>query len=96
MFDGTAQRLLAEENQPVEIFHFQGTEESFEVGIQIRTAWRQNHGLHAHACERRAEQGAELRVPVHEEIPLATEKTIFEMGEFAHGSSDLRCSGCAV
>ena len=49
--------------------------------IQIWASCWQKHGLHALGLQDRLERRTKLAVPIHEHVPLAEEKTIFDIGQ---------------
>ena len=77
----TAQRLLAEEDHPVEALRFDGTYESLGPFGPIRRSRREANGLGAGIPQQRAERRRERGVAVHEAEPLFAEEAIDRIGE---------------
>ena len=79
--NGISQRLLAEEDQPVETLFLQRSVKAFQVGVQVRAPRRQEHSLYALGLQDRTERRTKLAIAVHEHVTFADQESVFGIGQ---------------
>ena len=80
---GSTQRGLTEEDDPVQGFLFDASHKSLEMSVQIGTLWRQSHSVHTLALQDVSESRTKLVITVHDQVLLAIQEAVFEVGQFA-------------
>ena len=99
--DCVSQHVLTEEDHSGEALGFQGSEESFQMCVQVRRTRWQAQTFHAFAFERAAKRFAELRIAIHDQVAFTVKKTIFRIGQvsgndFHPGLIWIRCASGQV
>ncbi len=79
--DGTTQRLLTEENHPLQALALDRQNKPFDVSVQIRRTVRQPNDVRSGVLEQIAKLRGELLVAVHDEESLAAQKAVEWVGE---------------
>ena len=70
------QRSLAEHEHAIKSFFFDGPDEPFAVGVQIRTAGRQEERFHTAVLQQRIKRLREFRVPVVDQVAFAQQEPL--------------------
>ena len=76
-----SQHPLAEEDHPVQALLLQRPMKPFQVGVQVRTLWRQEDPLHALGLQDLPKRRTEFAVPIYEHVTLADEETGLGVGQ---------------
>ena len=79
--DGTAQRLLTEEDHPLQALALDRQNKPFDVSVQIRRTVRQPNDVRFGVLEQIAKLRGELLVAVQDEESLAAQKAVEWVGE---------------
>ena len=79
--DGTAQRLLTEEDHPLQALALDRQNKPFDVSVQIRRTVRQPNDVSSGVLEQIAKLRGELLVAVQDEESLAAQKAVEWVGE---------------
>ena len=79
--DGTAQRLLTEEDHPLQALALDRQNKPFDVSVQIRRTVRQLNDVRFGVLEQIAKLRGELLVAVQDEESLAAQKAVEWVGE---------------
>ncbi|MDP9174571.1 MAG: hypothetical protein M3O30_11990 [Planctomycetota bacterium] len=83
--NGSVQGSLAEEDHPVEAFIFNGSNESFSEGVQIRASRRQRQCFDADRTQDHVEASRKLGVPISDQISASGKQSAAAGGEIASG-----------
>jgi hypothetical protein len=81
--DGIPKMVLSQRNHSSEAFRFNGSNESFRVCIQIGTACRQLHCLHAGGPKQRTEPFSKQWIAIVNEIATSTQKSVVDIRDIA-------------
>lgn len=81
--NGVPQSHFTEENHSVQAFVLHRTHEPFDMQAQIWRSRRQLHGLYTGLLQDRPERVGELRVAIHQQVLLASQKSIIGVAEIA-------------
>ena len=79
--DGTAQRLLTEEDHPLQALALDRQNKPFDISVQIRRTVRQPNDVRSGVLEQIAKLCGELLVAVQDEESLAAQKAVEWVGE---------------
>ena len=79
--DGTAQRLLTEEDHPLQALALERQNKPFDISVQIRLTVRQPNDVRSGVLEQIAKLRGELLVAVQDEESLAAQKAVEWVGE---------------
>ena len=79
--DGTAQRLLTEEDHPLQALALDRQNKPFDISVQIRRTVQQPNDVRSGVLEQIAKLRGELLVAVHDEESLAAQKAVEWVGE---------------
>ena len=79
---------LTEEDDPVEAFFFDRTDEAFGVRVAIRRAVRRLHDTNPGFRQGLLERPAPLRVPIAEQDPMLEERAVVHSGQRARDLLD--------
>jgi hypothetical protein len=93
--DGMAQRRLAKEDHAVEAFVFDGADESFGKGVEIRTSRRQRDWFDASTPHDHGEASGEFGVSIANQIPVAGKQLTALGCQIASGLPHPSVSGVA-
>ncbi len=83
--DGTAQRLLTEEDHPLQALALDRQNKPFDISVQIRRTVRQPNDVRSGVLEQIAKLCGELLVAVQDEESLAAQKAVEWVGEIPTG-----------
>ena len=79
--DGTAQRLLTEEDHPLQALALDQQNKPFDISVQIRRTVRQPNDVRSGVLEQIAKLRGELLVAVQDAESLAAQKAVEWVGE---------------
>ena len=80
---GSSQRLLAEENHPIETFAFYRKNKPFDVSVQVRRTVRQANDSSSGIVDQPSKLRGELLVAAEDEESLAEQKAVELISEIA-------------
>jgi len=80
---GLSQRPFAEEDHSIETLILDRPDESLGVGVQVRRTIRQAHDFDAGTLQETPERQRKLGIPVEDEEPFLSERSVERIGEVA-------------